>query len=227
MLGFSEEIVSRVNLHYFLLISGNATLILCFALRTKNINFTISLMYYNNFVFKIVAEILLLPLVLRNLIVIWALDYRCCQTISEFYYQLCKGLQLLKIRLNLIQYFKSKIGSCGLLFLQETLQSKVEQKWKEDFHGKIFFSHGKTNSCGVLAAFFGTDKFTVKKLHTDHGGRILMLDVSINDSEYILINLCNANTEKEQIEVLSNLFICTTENVWYRSKQTPYYGWRF
>ena len=70
MLGFSEEIVSRVNLHYFLLISGSATLILCFALRTKNINFTISLMYYNDFVFKIVAEILLLPLVLRNLIVI-------------------------------------------------------------------------------------------------------------------------------------------------------------
>ena len=125
MLGFSEEIVSRVNLHYFLLISGSATLILCFALRTKNINFTISLMYYNDFVFKIVAEILLLPLVLRNLIVIWALDYRCCQTISEFYYQYCKGVQLLKKRLKLIQYFKSKIGSCGLLFLQETLQSNT------------------------------------------------------------------------------------------------------
>ena len=29
---------------------------------------------------------------------------------------------------------------------------------------------------------------------------------SINDSEYILINVYNANTEEEQIKVLSNLF---------------------
>ena len=84
------------------------------------------------------------------------------------------------------------------MFLQEThSNSKVEQKWKEDFHGKVFFSHGKTNSRGVLIAYFGTEKFTVKKQQTDHSGRILILDVSINDSEYILINLYNANTEKE------------------------------
>ena len=118
-----------------------------------------------------------------------------------------KEIQSLRKRLKLIQYFKSKIGSCGLLFLQETnSNNKVEQKGKEDFHGKVFFSHGKTNSCGVLIAYFGTEKFTVKKQQTDHNGRILILDVSINDSEYILINLYNANTEEEQIEVLSNLF---------------------
>ena len=84
------------------------------------------------------------------------------------------------------------------MFSQEThSNSKVEQKWKEDFHGKVFYSHGKTNSCGVLLAYFGTEKFTVKKQQTDLNGRILILDVSINDSEYILINLYNANTEKE------------------------------
>ena len=64
-----------------------------------------------------------------------------------------KGIQSLRIRLRLIQYFKGKIGLCGLLFLQEThSNSKVEQKWKEDFHGKGFFSRGKINSCGVLIA---------------------------------------------------------------------------
>ena len=93
------------------------------------------------------------------------------------------------------------------MFLQEThSNSKAEQKWREDFHGKVFFSHGETNSCGVLIAYFGTEIFTVKKQQTDHSGRILILDVSINDSKYILINLFNANTEKDQIEVLSNLF---------------------
>ena len=93
------------------------------------------------------------------------------------------------------------------MFLQETQSnSKVEQKWKEDFHGKVFLSHGKRNSRGVLIALKNwTEKFTVKKQQTDHSGRILILDVSINDSDYILINLHNANTEKEQIEVLTYL----------------------
>ena len=38
-------------------------------------------------------------------------------------------------------------------------------------------------------------------------GRIFMTDVSVNGSEYILINLCKAKTEKEQINVLSNMFV--------------------
>ena len=118
-----------------------------------------------------------------------------------------KGMQSFKKRLKLMQYFKDKIGSTGVLFLQEThSDSKVEQKWKEDFKGPIFFSHGKSNSCGVLIAYFGTGTFIVKKQQTDKEGRILILDVSINDSEYILINLYNANTENEQINVMSSLF---------------------
>ena len=48
--------------------------------------------------------------------------------------------------------------------------------------------------------------FIVKKQQTDKEGRILILDVSANDSEYIMINLYNVNTEKEQIDVLSSLF---------------------
>ena len=105
----------------------------------------------------------------------------------------------------------SKIGLCGLLLLQETYSnSKMEQEWKEDFHGQVFFSHGKTNSFGVLTASFWTEKITVKKQQTDQEGRILILDISLNDSRYILIDLYNTNTEKEQIEVLSNLFALLT-----------------
>ena len=71
-----------------------------------------------------------------------------------------KGIQPSKKRLKLIQYFKDKIGSTEVLFLQEThSNSKMEQKWKEDFKGQVFFSHGKTNSCGVLTAIFWKRKF--------------------------------------------------------------------
>ena len=72
--------------------------------------------------------------------------------------------------------------------------------------GQVFFSHRKTNSCGVLIAYFGTETF-VNKQETDKEGHILILNVSINESEYILINLYNTNTEKEQIDVLNNMFV--------------------
>ena len=52
-----------------------------------------------------------------------------------------KGIPSSKERLKLMQYFKDKIGSTGVLFLQEThSNSKVEQNWKEDFYimGKDF-----------------------------------------------------------------------------------------
>ena len=75
-----------------------------------------------------------------------------------------KGIQSHKKRLKLIQSFKEKIGLAGVLFLQEThSSSNVEQKWKEDFKSHVFFSHGKTNSCGVLTAYFEKETFNVKK----------------------------------------------------------------
>ena len=50
------------------------------------------------------------------------------------------------------------------------------------------------------------ERLSLKNNNTDKEGHILIFDVSINDSEHILINLCNANTENEKIDVLSSLF---------------------
>ena len=51
-----------------------------------------------------------------------------------------KGMQSSKKRLKLMQYFKVKIGSTGVLFIEEThSDSKVKQKWKEEFKGPFFF----------------------------------------------------------------------------------------
>ena len=49
------------------------------------------------------------------------------------------------------------------------------------------------------------ERLPLRKQQTDKEGRISILDVVIKDSEYILINLYNANTENEQIDVLSKL----------------------
>ena len=58
----------------------------------------------------------------------------------NFIVSVVKGIQSLKKRLELVQYFKNKIGSTGVLLQQETYSySKVEQKWKEDFKVQFFF----------------------------------------------------------------------------------------
>ena len=117
-----------------------------------------------------------------------------------------RGLQLNKKRLKVFEYFKRKLGPSGILFLQETHSSKdVEAKWREEFQGQLFFSHGKTNSCEVLTAFYGFQNISINKTMSDNSGRILILDVKIDDLTLILINFYNANTEKEQINTLNTL----------------------
>ena len=112
----------------------------------------------------------------------------------------------MKKRLKLTEYFKSNITTHGILFLQETHSSSDdEQKWRDNFGGNTFFSHGKRNSCGVLTSYIGTHNFVVNNQKTHNNGRILILDVTINDVNFVLINLYNANTETEQVSVLNNL----------------------
>ena len=40
---------------------------------------------------------------------------------------------------------------------------------------------------------------------SDKKGRVLVLDARIDDSDFLLINIYNANTEKEQVSVLNEL----------------------
>ena len=83
-------------------------------------------------------------------------------------------------------YFKNKIWSTSVLFLQEThSDSHVEQKWKKDIKGPVFFLSQKGKFLWHFIAYFGIGTFIVKKQETDKEGRILILDASINDSKYI------------------------------------------
>ena len=74
-----------------------------------------------------------------------------------------------------------------------------------EFKGQLDFYHGKTNSCGVLIAFYGNVNVVVKNQFNDDNGRILILEVRIDDTEYLLVTIYNANTEKELLKALINL----------------------
>ena len=73
--------------------------------------------------------------------------------------------------------------------------------------GWIFFSHGETNSCGVAIGYIGNNKVDVlEKKKTGKNGRILILDFKmVDETNFILVNIYNPNTETEQVTILLDL----------------------
>ena len=75
-----------------------------------------------------------------------------------------------------------------------------------EFKGKLFFSHGQSNSCAVAIGFIGNMSIEVSNKKQDKSGRILILDVKVSDNDLLLINLYNANKESERLNNLSTLY---------------------
>ena len=82
---------------------------------------------------------------------------------------------------------------------------KDEIKCKDEFKGELFFSHGKTNSCGVAIDYTEKRSFKLLKKKNDENGRFLILEAMIDDCVFILINLYNPNTGKEQVSTWEKL----------------------
>ena len=97
----------------------------------------------------------------------------------------------IKKRLKIFEYLKNKSGPNGTLFLQEThSMKKNEIRWNDDFDGQIHYSHGKSNSCGVLITFFGSITYTVRKKASDKHGRILIIEALIDNAPYTPTHSC-------------------------------------
>ena len=69
-------------------------------------------------------------------------------------------------------------------------------KWNDEFKGQLYFSHGKNNSCGVLIVFYGKVNVTVKNQFNDDNRKILIFEVTIDDTEYLLVSSYNPYSEQ-------------------------------
>ena len=104
-----------------------------------------------------------------------------------------KGLQSLEKKL--FEYLKNFISNNGFMFLQEAYSAVFD-----------FFSQGHSNSCRVAIGFLGNMNFNVLSKIQDNDGRILILDVQVDDAVFLLINLYKTNEECEQLNVLTTLY---------------------
>ena len=48
----------------------------------------------------------------------------------------------------------------------------------------LFFSHGKSNSCGVAIGYCGTEDFKVENTACDKNGHILIFDAELNGTNW-------------------------------------------
>ena len=58
---------------------------------------------------------------------------------------------------------------------------------------------------GVLIANYSNLNICVKNKMHGNEGRVLILDTTINGSDYLVINFYNPNTEREQLATIKNL----------------------
>ena len=117
-----------------------------------------------------------------------------------------KGIKSSGTRIKVFEYLKQKINQNGFIFMQETHSSiDAEKNWQDEFKGPLFFAHGKKNSCGVAIGFCGNDELNIISKKCDDNGCILMLETTIFDEIFLLINLYNANLECDQLTTFSTL----------------------
>ncbi len=117
--------------------------------------------------------------------------------------QNAKGLRDKTKRKTVFEHLK-KLG--GIILLQETHGTKnIETQWKNEWDGDIIFSHGASNSRGVMILFPSDIDVTINKVDTDTEGRMILMTCTIQDTKYLLYNVYGPNSKKEHKLFLENL----------------------
>ena len=106
-------------------------------------------------------------------------------------------------------YVKKHSSPNGIMFLQETHSTeKVKAIWTNQWGcGKraIHFSHGKSDSRGVLIAFREGLDYKIDSVFRDNDGRYPIIQTKIQDEPFILVNYYAPYEEGVQIPVLSKI----------------------
>ena len=85
-------------------------------------------------------------------------------------------------------------SEADICFLQETYSTQeVENIWRKQWKGNMFFSHGSGHSRGVLVLVRNNFDFQLHSMKSDSRGRYIFLEVSIQDSPYFLLNIYAPN----------------------------------
>ena len=121
----------------------------------------------------------------------------------------CRGLGNKIKRASVFEWLKHLKGDIYLL--QETHSSlETENSWRQQWNGNLIFSHGETNSRGVAILTAKNLEFKIHSQILDNNGRFVLLDCSVNDINYIFVNLYAPTVDKPSDQAVFGAFICDT-----------------
>ena len=108
--------------------------------------------------------------------------------------QNCNGLgDALKRRAVFHSFHLKKVD---ILMLQETHATEITEKiWQTEWGGKALFSNGSSNSKGVAILFKPNLNYTLHEVKKDTEGRLLCIDIEINDHRFTVCNLYAPNED--------------------------------
>ena len=102
----------------------------------------------------------------------------------------------------------SWLGKSGadICFLQETYSTReVENIWRKQWKGDMFFAHGSCHSRGVSVLVKFDLDFKLQSVKADSQGRFILLVATIQDSPYVLLNIYAPNKSNEQCDFFENM----------------------
>ena len=91
------------------------------------------------------------------------------------------------------------------LFTRNSLKKDTEIQWRNEWGGKIFSSHGSSNSGGVAILIRNGVDCSVHFSILDPLGRFIILKVEIDDKAYALVNIYAPNRDKDLTVFFKNV----------------------
>jgi len=108
-----------------------------------------------------------------------------------------RGLRSPSKRKAIFTWLRNK--KADSIFLQETYStSDVENVWKTQWRGKVFFSHGTTHSRGTMILIRDDLDFEVSNTISDPCGRYIFLEATVQGCLHLLVNIYAPNTLNQQ-----------------------------
>ena len=90
-------------------------------------------------------------------------------------------------------------SDADIFFLQETYSTRdIENIWRRQWKGEMFFSHGSNHSRGVLILIRDNLDFKIHSTKVNSQGRYIFLEAYIHDSPHFLLNIYARNKCSEK-----------------------------
>ena len=115
-----------------------------------------------------------------------------------------RGIRSLDKRKALFNWLAKE--KSDIIFLQETYSTPgVENIWKSQWRGDIFFSHGSEHSKGVIILLKEKFDCEVKVHREDEQGRFIILKGLIQTQQFVFVNIYAPNRIKDQCVFLEEI----------------------